>query len=200
MYQQRQVKFDYDCFEDKNEVEGVIVKALLEVLKELRGSLEVIEDKNKIDIYNMLATRIRHKAQNKIYEVLQIVRVQRTNSITREVEIKHVRRVYSVEDVKYKNTGVVDFVDNLVQKEVEKFIKNKVLEFLKGKDKDEVIIFYTSILKGTNEREGNKYSFNLTETELAQLLGVTRRSITYRKRMLRNEFKEFWESDIKPYI
>lgn len=200
MYQQRQVKFDYDNLEDKNEVEGVIVKALLEVLKEFRGNLEVIKDKNKIDIYNMLATRIRHKAQNNIYKVLQLTRVQEIDLVTGEVKIKHTRRVYPMDDIKYKRTGHIDFTEKLEEKETEELINSKILEFLSQKDKEEVIIFYTLILKNTGEWEGRKFNLNLTETELAQLLGVTRRFITYRKRKLRDEFKGFWVAEIKPYI
>ena len=49
-----------------------------------------------------------------------------------------------MEDVKYKNTGVVDFVDNLVQRKWRSLCATSI-RILKGKDKDEVIIFYTYI-------------------------------------------------------
>jgi len=194
-------KFEYCNIEEKNEVESTIVEAFLEVLKDIRGDLAILDKKRKSDIYNMLAKRIRHKAQYNIYKTLQISRVQQTNPITKETVIKYIRKELLVPEIKPNKTNGVSFVDKLLEREEKRFIRRKIIEFLGGRDKSDAIIFYMSILKNT-EGEWNKHRFSLklTEKELAQLLDASKDIVKYRKFKLKRDFKEFWQNEIKPYI
>ena len=149
----------------------------------------------------MLAKRIRNRARYNIYKTLQISRVQRTDPVTKETVIKYIRKEYLVPEVKPNKIGGIDFVDRLTEKETKKFIRRKIIEFLESRDKNDAIMFYTSILKNT-EGEWDKHRFNLklTEKELAQLLGVSIATVKRNKRMLKRDFKLFWDNEIKPYI
>ena len=72
---------------------------------------------------------------------------------------------------------------------------------MRGRDKDDAIIFYASILKNAEgEWDKHKFKVKLTEKELAQQLGISRDVVKYRKVKLKRDFKEFWQNEIKPYI
>jgi|CZCB01.1.fsa_nt_gi hypothetical protein len=197
----QQQKFDYTTIDEKNEVESIIMEAFLAVLKEFREDLTILDSKKESDIYNMLAKRIRHRARYNIYKTLQIQRVRRTDPETKKVISKYIRKEFPVPEVKPKKTDSVDFLDRLVEKETKRFIRSKIIEFLRGRDKDDAIIFYASILKNAEgEWDKHKFKVKLTEKELAQQLGISRDVVKYRKVKLKRDFKEFWQNEIKPYI
>lgn len=182
-------------------MQEIIAIGLTEVFNQLRCTPESVKGWRTVsDAKNSLILWVRNKCTYKIYKQAGFVPYKKEDGKTSLTRRKELIDIDTISNKALTDDALVNPERIVSNKEKDRFIKTKILEFLKDYDLKDRQIFLLTIMK-TGEIDGHIIPLSWSNKVISDnFIGIAESTLYYRIKRLKRDFCPYFIKEIVPYL